>query len=104
MNTKFIIIIILMAFITMIGSIIGYISCIVYIHRSIYIHCISYKLSIGSAALILCSFLYLFQMWLAATINIFAKTRQPKNFIDFLKLTFLPYILYKSLTKPEDIR
>jgi len=84
MNTKFIIIIILMAFITMIGSIIGYI--------------------IGSAALILCSFLYLFQMWLAAKINIFAKTRQPKNFIDILKLTFLPYVLYKSLTKPEDIR
>lgn len=37
--------------------------------------------------------LYIIQMLICATINVIVATRIPKNFVDFLKLTFLPWLL-----------
>lgn len=35
---------------------------------------------------------YIIQVWICTIINLFYETRNPKNFIDFLKLTFFPYL------------
>lgn len=45
---------------------------------------------------------YLIQLWLVSlilcgTIHLAIGTRVPKGILDFFKLTFLPYVMYKLL-------
>ncbi len=37
--------------------------------------------------------LYLFQVWICAIINLINGTRFPISVFDFIKLTFLPYVI-----------
>jgi hypothetical protein len=44
--------------------------------------------------LLIIIFIYLIQSLICSITHICNNTRDPKGFIDFLKLTFLPYVLF----------
>lgn len=43
---------------------------------------------------VLCIKIYLAQMFICSLIHIINNTRIPAGLVDFLKLTFLPYVVY----------
>lgn len=46
--------------------------------------------------------LYVIQVIISVSINVFNNTRQPRCFCDFLKLTFLPYVIVNLKKIQED--
>lgn len=48
--------------------------------------------------------IFIIQFITAAVINVYIKTRIPKSIWDFLKLTFLPYVLYYIFTDIKKLR
>jgi hypothetical protein len=45
--------------------------------------------------------IYILNIYICAAINVVNQTREPRSFMDFLKLAFLPYVLL-NLKKIKD--
>lgn len=47
---------------------------------------------------------YSFFVTMSALLNTILPTRIPRSFIDFLKLTFFPYVVYNLIFKPSRLK